>query len=76
MTTQFQQTTDMQPHHVDQSQQTQTITLIGTGKKKEKVLLPCSHCKDSFRTECQLQVRISCFERECISNKKTNCYIL
>lgn len=56
MTTQYQQTNDMQPHVVDQSQQTQTIQLIGAGKKKEKILLPCSHCKDSFRTECQLQV--------------------
>lgn len=55
MTTQYQQTAEMQPQHVNQSQQTQTITLV-TPRKKERVLLPCMHCKDSFRTECQLQV--------------------
>lgn len=58
MTTQFQQTAEMQPQHVSQSQQTQTISLVAP-RKKEKILLPCMHCKDSFRTECQLQVRIS-----------------
>ncbi|EEB12777.1 zinc finger protein, putative [Pediculus humanus corporis] len=57
MATQFQQGTEIQPQHVNQSQQTQTISLV-TPRKKEKILLPCMHCKDSFRTECQLQAHI------------------
>lgn len=43
--------------HVEQSQGSAVVTF--QTKKKEKVLLPCMHCKDSFRTECQLQVSAS-----------------